>query len=325
MDQNKVELDHEFLPFLRAYKNGYIERLIGSDIVSSSIDPQTGVSSKDVTIQNETGLSARLYIPKTISKHQKLPLLIYFHGGSFLIESAFSSVYHQYMNSVVAEANVVAMSVEYRLAPEHPLPIAYNDSWEAIQWVASHSNGEGSESWLNDYVAFDRVFLGGDSAGANIVHNMAMRAGEVELKNCLKIHGIILVQPYFWGAERIGAEESDLAKRDLINKMWIYACPSTIGHDDPYINPLAPGAPSLCKLGCSRVLVLIAGEDVFRDRDFLYYETLRKCGWGGVAEVIETEGEDHVFHLLNPTCNKAISMIMSLASYMNQDNTTTSK
>ncbi|PIA56394.1 hypothetical protein AQUCO_00700606v1 [Aquilegia coerulea] len=287
---------------------------------SASIDPQTGVQSKDVSIQKETGLSARLYIPKIISNDQKLPLLIYFHGGGFFAESAFSPAYHSYLNSVVAEANVVVVSVEYRLAPEHPLPIAYHDSWEAIQWVASHSKGEGHEPWLKDYADFDRLFLAGDSAGANIVHNMALRAGEEELTNGVKILGSILVHPYFWGNEQIGSEGSDPVKNDMINKIWLIACPSSTGLDDPHINPVAKEAPSLSKLGCTRVLVFVAGKDMLRHRGVIYGETLQKSGWGGVVEIIETEGEDHVFHLLNPTCDKAKSFMNNLVSFMNHDN-----
>ncbi|KAK9138033.1 hypothetical protein Sjap_008627 [Stephania japonica] len=58
---------------------------------------------------------------------------------------------------------VVAVSVDYRLAPEHPLPIAYHDSWAALQWARSHSTGRGPgpEPWLNDHVDFDRVNLAG--------------------------------------------------------------------------------------------------------------------------------------------------------------------
>ena len=57
----------------------------------------------------------------------KLPLLVYLHGGGFLIKSVFSPTYHVHINVVVAEAGVVAVSINYQLAPEHSLPIAYED------------------------------------------------------------------------------------------------------------------------------------------------------------------------------------------------------
>ena len=68
----------------------------------------------------------------------------------------------------MSEANVVAISVNYRKAPEHPIPAAYEDSWAAFQWVESHCNNGGPEAWLNEHVDFERVFLAGESSGANV-------------------------------------------------------------------------------------------------------------------------------------------------------------
>jgi hypothetical protein len=89
---NSTEVAHDHSPFLKIYKDGRIERIVGTEIAPPSLDPQTGVESKDVVISPETGVSARLYIPKTTPK--KLPLLVYFHGGGFCIETAFSPQYH---------------------------------------------------------------------------------------------------------------------------------------------------------------------------------------------------------------------------------------
>ncbi|KAF8405069.1 hypothetical protein HHK36_009966 [Tetracentron sinense] len=300
------EVAHDFSPFFQVYKDGRVERFFGTEFVPPSLDPRTGVSSKDVIIAPETGVSARIYIPKIINNPiGKLPLLVYFHGGAFCLGSAFSPTYHSYLNSLVAEANVVAVSVEYRLAPEHLLPIAYHDSWASFEWVASHSKGEGSEAWLKDHADFSRVFFAGDSAGANIAHNMAMRAGAAELDG-LKLLGVVLVHPYFLGE---GEERVD--------KLWHFLCPSTTGCDDPRINPAA--GPSLSGLGCTRVLVCVAEKDRLRERGVFYYETLGKSGWEGEMEIMETDGEDHVFHLFNPTCQKAVEMTKKMASFMNRD------
>lgn len=157
---------HDFSPYFIVYKDGHVERLRGTAITPPGHDPQTGVQSKDILISTEPLISARLYIPKTNPLFpQKLPLLIYFHGGTFVIETAFCPSRHNHINSISAQANVMVISVDYRRAPEHPLPIAYEDSWASLKWVDSHFEGKGSEEWMNSFADLQRVFLVGDSAG----------------------------------------------------------------------------------------------------------------------------------------------------------------
>lgn len=88
-------------------------------------------------------MSARLYIPKAvIGSLRKLPVLVYFHRGDFVVETARSPTYHNYLNALAAEAYIIAIYVNYRRAPEHPLPAAYDDSWTTVKWVASHFAGK---------------------------------------------------------------------------------------------------------------------------------------------------------------------------------------
>ncbi|XP_059647768.1 probable carboxylesterase 2 [Cornus florida] len=308
------EVVYELPNFIRVYKDGKFERLSGTDVVPASTDPDTGVQSKDVIISPETGVGARVYIPKTTNPGQKLPLLVYFHGGGFVIETAYSPTYHNYLNSLVAEANVVVASIDYRRAPEHLLPVAYDDSWTGVKWVASHSNGGGDEEWLKEYADFERVYFAGDSAGANLAHNMAIRVGPGGLDG-IKLVGIVLVHPYFWGKDPIGSE--DISKREFVDKLWVYVNPGTSGSDDPLINPVMD--PKFPSLGCAKVLVCVAEKDLLRDRGWNYRESLGKSGWGGVIDIMEAKEEDHVFHLFKPTCENALAMLKKVASFMNEE------
>ncbi|KAI6677909.1 hypothetical protein NL676_038705 [Syzygium grande] len=301
----------------RVYKDGRVERLMGTATVPPSLDEKTGVQSKDVVISSDSTVSARLYIPKAaVGSLQRLPVLVYFHGGGFIVETAWSPLYHNYLNALVAEANIIAISVDFRRAPEHPLPAAYNDSWTALKWVASHFAGNGPEEWLNSHANLKKVFMSGDSAGGNIVHNMGIRLGEEKL-NGIGIPGAIMVHPYFWGSEPLPSETTEPEKRAFAERFWLMANPKSAGCDDPLLNPA--NDLRLSGLGFNRVLICVAEKDILRDRDWHYKELLSESGWGGVVEVMEAPGEDHVFHLFNPSCDNAAKMMKKLASFMNED------
>ncbi|KAK8551937.1 hypothetical protein V6N13_120366 [Hibiscus sabdariffa] len=317
MDSKEVALD--LFPYLKVYKDGTLERVAGVEVVPPGLDPETDVLSKDIVIVPETGVSARIYRPNMATEGQKLPLVLYFHGGAFCVASPAFPNYHNCLNKLVAEANVVVVSVAYRLVPEHPLPSAYEDSWAALQWVASHKDKQGNqESWIKDYAEFENVFLAGDSAGANIAHHLALRIKESGLGHKLKILGIGMIHPYFWGSSPIGSELNDRMRKELVDKWWLYVCPSDKGCDDPLINPFVDGSPGLAGLACDGILVIVAEKDILKDRGVLYYDEVVKSGWKGKAEIMETKGEDHVFHIFNPDCDKAKSLIKRLASFLNQ-------
>ncbi|KAE8686470.1 putative Carboxyesterase 13 [Hibiscus syriacus] len=87
MESAASEIVTDFPPMLRAYKDGRIERFLGTQIVLPAIDPKTNVESKDIVYSQEISKSVRTYIPPNAAG--KLPLLVYFHGGAFCIETAY--------------------------------------------------------------------------------------------------------------------------------------------------------------------------------------------------------------------------------------------
>ncbi|KAK8681601.1 hypothetical protein V6N13_054003 [Hibiscus sabdariffa] len=316
-DDSDVVLD--LFPWLKVYKDGTIERTAGVEVVPPGLDLETNVLSKDIVLTPETGVSARIYRPNFVTKRQKLPLAVYFHGGAFCVASPAFPNYHTSLNKLVAEANVVVLSVGYRLSPEHPLPAAYEDSWAALRWVASHEEEDGqNETWIEDYVDLDQVYLVGDSAGANIAHHLALRIKESDPGQRFKILGIGMTHSYFWGTNPIGSEVADRFRKEMVDKWWLYVCPSDKGCDDPLINPFVDGSPDLAGLACRRVLVVVAEKDILKDRGRFYYDKLVKSEWKGKAEIMENEGEDHVFHIFNPESDKAKSLIKRLAAFLNQ-------
>lgn len=313
--KSKPEIAHDVFPYLVEYKDGTIERLAGTNHVPPGYDPTTKVTSKDVILVPETSLSARFYRPlaASFSENNKLPIVLYFHGGAFLIASPAEPVYHTFCNLLAESANALVVSIDYRRAPEYPLPTAFGDAWAAIHWMAVHVNGGGPEDWLNQGVDFNKVFLVGDSAGATIAHHLAPRM--VSLSSQVKVHGIILIHPYFWGSKPIGLERADPVRKELVDKWWEYVCPSNKGCDDPLINPFVDGAPSFDQVMCERVLVLVAEKDILRDRGRLYYDAMLKHR---TVEYFETLGEDHVFHIFSPHSENAKALLSKLSYFINQ-------
>ncbi|XP_068636545.1 probable carboxylesterase 13 [Aristolochia californica] len=314
-----TEVSQEFLPLIRIYKSGRVERLKGNDVVPASRDSPSGVSSKDVTISPD--VSARLFLPKLVDSAKKLPVLLYIHGGGFVIETPFSPTYHDYVSSLAAAAHVVAVSIHYRLAPEHPLPAAYEDSWTALQWVASHAKGGGPEHWLTDHADFKKIFIAGDSAGGNITHDLATRAGEEgALKaGVVEVVGSILIHPYFWGTHENEPKDVDPKLWAWMKSFWKFVCPNSTGSDDVLTNPLAGGPSRLARLAGKRVLVCLAEKDFLTVWGRMYHDGLASSGYKGTVEILETKEEGHVFHLFNPECENAKVMLKRVVDFINRD------
>lgn len=285
------ELLHDFSPLFRQYKSGRVERSsCTTTTFPPPFDPATGVSSKLAVINPSTPLSACLYLPANPPPAAStLPILLYFHGGAFCIESSFSNTYHPHLTSLSSLARLLIVSVDYRLAPEHPLPAAYDDCWSAVQWAHSRA-----DPWLARFADPRRVFLAGDSAGANIAHRMAVRAGA---EGGLSFEGMALVHPYFWGSEAVGGEGRDRGWREWMDGLWMAVSGGAKGVDDVWINPMAEEREVVRRMGCRRAVVFVAERDPLRERGRAYGEFLRGSGWGGDVEIVETEGEGHVFHL----------------------------
>lgn len=94
--------------------------------------------------------------------------------------------------------------------------------------------------------------------------------------------------------------------------------PGSSGTDsDPKLNPKAD--PDLDKMSCEKVLVFVAEKAWLKSRGVEYCETLRNSGWKGGVELVENQGEDHVFFMFNPNCENALIVGQKLASFFNQD------
>jgi len=219
------------------------------------------------------------------------------------------------MNSLVASARVVAVSVGYRLAPEHPLPAAYEDSWAALNWAVS-----GADPWLSAHGDPGRVFVAGGSAGANIAHNMAIAAGASGLRAAEqepppRVEGVLLLHPSFAGEQRMEEEVDGFWQAN--KRRWGPIFPGARdGLDDPRINPMAAGAPSLAKLVGERLLVCTASEDPRAPRGRAYCEAVRASGWRGKVEWFESQNEGHAFFVAGHGSPEAVALMDRVVAFI---------
>ena len=92
-------------------------------------------------------------------------------------------------------------------------------------------------------------------------------------------------------------------------------CPTNGGLQDPW---LKPPAEDLARLGCEWVLIFVAEKDFLKPVAMNYYEDLKKSGWKGTVELVETHGEGHSFYFDNHKCEKAVELINKFVSFITQ-------
>ncbi|XP_027359191.1 carboxylesterase 1-like [Abrus precatorius] len=198
----------------------------------------TSVLTKDLTINPSNKTWLRLFLPRTAlsSNPNKLPLIVFFHGSGFIVASASSTMFHDLCVHIAETVNAVVASVDYRLAPEHRLPAAYDDATEALAWIRTSD-----EEWLTRHVDYSSCFLMGNSAGATIAYFAGLRAAEKARDlEPLKIKGLIVRQPFFGGSERTESElrlENDANLPLCVTDMlWELALPRGVGKEHEYCN-----------------------------------------------------------------------------------------
>ncbi|CAA7393215.1 unnamed protein product [Spirodela intermedia] len=217
--------------------------------------PQSSLS-KDVPLDPRLGTWLRIFLPSGgeggDDHRRSLPLVVDFHGGGFVLFSAASTPFHKMCSRVAAELPAIVVAVEYRLAPEHRLPAAYDDAVAAILWLRNQAaaaispprpGSEEADPWLAR-ADFSRCFLSGTSAGGNIVYHAARRLLVEDPQNLspLQIRGLILNQPFFGGVERTPSEkamiEDKILPLPITDLLWELSLPEGADRDHAFCNPM---------------------------------------------------------------------------------------
>lgn len=116
--------------------------------------------------RGEGAIPARLYRAAGSTATTKLPLLVFFHGGGWTVGDLDS--YDPLCRTLANEARCAVLSIDYRLAPEHPFPAAVDDAYTATVWASEHARALGVDA--------ARIAVGGDSAGGNLAAVTAILA-----------------------------------------------------------------------------------------------------------------------------------------------------
>lgn len=145
----------------------------GAGVLELSKPALARVEDFSIPARDGQALPARLYAPST----DKLPVLLYFHGGGFTIGSI--ATHDILCRQLCHLAGCAVVSVDYRLAPEHKFPTAAHDAEDALQWLARHADRLGLDG--------KRMAVGGDSAGGTLAAVCAVLARYAGLPLALQL------------------------------------------------------------------------------------------------------------------------------------------
>jgi len=208
-------------------------------------------------------LPVRVYEPEGDGSH---PVVVYFHGGGFVLGTLDSR--DRICRTVAREAEAVVVSVAYRLAPEHPFPAAVEDAYAATEFVAEHADEFGADP--------DRLAVAGDSAGGNLAAAVALAARD---RDGPDVAHQALAYPvldyrgddhpsYEENAEGYFLEETGMAWfDDNYVDSWVHRA-------NPYLSPLAAASHA----DLPPATVVTCGFDPLRDEGIAYADALDDAG-----------------------------------------------
>ena len=233
----------------------------------SNPEPPELESDKPLSIPAPHGvLPARIYTPRKLRKTNGLaPCLVFFHGGGWVIGNLDS---HDVVCRMLAhEGELIVISVDYRLAPEHKFPAAADDTITATKWVAANAGQLGIDA--------GHLLVGGDSAGGNLAAVVALAARDGDGPN---LAGQVLIYPATDFAMKHPSHSEPETSILLTHSVIKWFC-------NHYLNGAADidhwkASPARAKTltGLPPAYVLTAGADPLRDEGAEYAARLKEAG-----------------------------------------------
>ncbi|MHB8669873.1 MAG: alpha/beta hydrolase [Acidimicrobiales bacterium] len=238
---------------------------------------------QDRTVPGPAGeIPVRIYWPEA-GGAAPLPVLVYFHGGGFVICDLDS--HDSICRQLATGAECAVVSVDYRLAPEHRYPAAVEDAYAATAWVAAH----GAELEVDS----SRIAVGGDSAGGNLTAVVALMARD---RGGPPLCFQLLIYPVTdgWATRDIypSREENGTGyflTAEHMRWFWEQYMGAVEDSNDPYACPIRATDLS----GLPPAMVITAGYDPLRDEGEAYGH--RMADAGVPVEVLRYGGVFHGF------------------------------
>lgn len=253
----------------------------------------------DISIPGPAGpIPARRYVPDGTGSSPIPALLLYFHGGGFVIGDL--DTHDGLCRLICRDGGIQVISVDYRLAPEHKAPAAVDDAYAAYRWALDHAAGLGAT----------RIVVGGDSAGGNLAAVVAQQARDSELP--LPALQLLLYPATDWSSEtRSKTLFSDgffLEKRDMDWFAGHYLDGAEVSAEDPLVSPLLSDDLS----GLPPALVVTAGFDPLRDEGNRYARAMQDAGV--VVDLREERSMMHAFANFFPLGGGSATAMSALIS-----------
>ena len=264
-------------------------------------EPPELLSAESLAIPAPHGrIPARIYTPKKLRKADGLaPGLVFFHGAGWVIGNL--ETHDVVCRKLAHEGEMIVMSVDYRLAPEHRFPAAVEDAVTATKWVAANAKGLGIDA--------SRLVVGGDSAGGNLAAVVSLHARE----NGPKLAGQLLVYPATDFSRKHPSHSEPETSILLTHTVVTWFMNNYLGDADINDWRASPArARTLADL--PPAYVLTAGADPLRDEGDEYAARLKEAG---VAVTYRHfPGQFHGFFTMGKLLNQANIAVGEIATWL---------
>ena len=273
------------------------EARAGYQALVNLLDPQGEIihRSEDRIIPGPAGhVPARIYWPRENNKYEKLGLFMYLHGGGYVIGDL--NTHDHLCRRLANRGDCIVVSVDYRLAPEHPFPAGRDDCIAAMNWCADHAGELGADA--------ARIAIGGDSAGGNLSAVCAITArdqGDPILRLQLLIYPA--VAPEMNSHSHTAFGDGYLLTQE--NMTWFieqYSGGQDLSNEPTYAPLIADD-----HRGLAPAEIIVAGYDPLRDEGMAYGKILSAAGVE--VNIINYEGAIHAFmqfHDASQACREAV-------------------